>query len=81
MVRYTKDGQLDGEANLQLPPITERLVEERRGWTLDHSVQPMAWMPACASQHCLKLTLPAICNSVCPHAFSLPPCLPAVRAG
>ena len=31
MVRYTKDGQLDGEANLQLPPITERLVEVRLG--------------------------------------------------
>jgi hypothetical protein len=41
-VRYTQDGQLDGEANLQLPPITERLVEVRRGWTLDLLVQPMA---------------------------------------
>ena len=31
MVRYTKMGMLDGETNLQLPPITERLVEVRRG--------------------------------------------------
>jgi hypothetical protein len=29
-VRYTKDGKLDGDTNLQLPPITERRVEVSR---------------------------------------------------
>ena len=30
MVRYTKMGRLDGETNLKLPNITEKLVEVRR---------------------------------------------------
>lgn len=29
MVRFTKQGQLDGETNLDLPPLTERSVEAR----------------------------------------------------
>jgi hypothetical protein len=37
MVRYTKLGILDGETNLQLPALTEHLIEVR-GWALVRSM-------------------------------------------
>ncbi len=37
MVRYTKNGAIEGERNLELPIVTERAVEVG-GWAAQHRV-------------------------------------------
>jgi hypothetical protein len=54
MVRYTKQGQLDGETNLDLPPLTERSVEAR----------PLP-LPGCMPE-----AQPAPCWRACPRWFA-----------
>ena len=67
MVRFTKMGKLDGETNLQLPPITERTVEVRAGGCFAMQL---------ASRCCL-----CCCGQSPPCLPRLPPLLPPRLGG
>ena len=69
MVRFTKMGKLDGETNLQLPPITERTVEVRAGGGLPCSL-PAAAASAAADRACHACLLPFL-----PPKLAVPLCM------